>query len=949
MSRMLGWLASLWLVTGTTAALDLSGHRIVDLTHAYNGQTLYWPTSPSRFELKTLAEGHTPGGWFYSSYAVCTPEHGGTHLDAPRHFAEGGITTEQIPLGQLMAQAVVIDVTAEAARDPDYRLTRQDVIDFESTYGAIPPGSIVLLRTGWSRRWPDAKGYLGDDTPGDASRLSFPSYGEEAARLLVEERNAAALGVDTASIDYGRSKDFRVHQVAAARNVPGLENLTGLDQLPVRGATVIALPMKIEGGSGGPVRVVALVPERASVAVSAPMADKRPFTVLAEAGNREDEYYWLRDDTRSDPDVLAYLQAENAHVDAMLLHTKALQERLYEEIVARIKQDDASVPVLDDGWWYYSRYETGQERPLYARREGSMESPEQVILDLNQLAEGHGFYQVANWEVAPDNRLLAWAEDSVGRRQYSIRFKDLVTGEVLQDRIENAEASLAWAADSKTLLYVEKDPQTLLGLRIRKHVLGTDPAQDALVYEQDDESFYTGVGKTSDDRYLLIVAESTVSSEIRFADASDPELAFSVFLPRERDHEYQADHVDGRWIIRSNWQARNFRLMEVADGQTQDRSAWREVIGHREDAFINDFAVFRDFLAVDERSGGLRKLRIRRWAGGEDYYVDSDDPTYAFELGSNPSVDSTTLRYTYESMTTPLSTFDLDMATGERRLLKREPVLGDFDASRYTSEYLWATARDGTKVPVSLVYHKDTPRDGSAPLYQYAYGSYGYSTDPYFSRTWLSLLDRGFMVAIAHIRGGQEMGRSWYENGKLLAKRNTFNDFVDVTRFLVDNKYADAARVFAQGGSAGGLLMGVIANEAPGDYRGIIAQVPFVDAVTTMLDESIPLTTNEFDEWGNPKDKVYYDYILSYSPYDNVSAQDYPAILVTTGLWDSQVQYFEPAKWVARLRDRKTDQNPLLFRTTMQAGHGGKSGRFERYRELAEVYAFILDQAGITQ
>ena len=678
-----------------------------------------------------------------------------------------------------------------------------------------------------------------------------------------------------------------------------------------------------------------------------PVAAVKPFTVESPNGNRVDNYYWLRDDTRKNPELMAYLAAENAYTDAMLAQVKPLEEKIYGEIIGRIKQDDSSVPYLERGWWYYSRYDTGQDYPIYARKKGTFKSPEQVMLDVPQLARGHEFYQVGEKAVSPDNHLLAYCEDTVGRRQYTLRFKNLATGQTLPDKVEDVEASLAWAADNRTVFYVEKDPVTLLGLRVRKHVVGTDPKSDPLVYQQDDPSFYTWVYKTKDDRYVVIYAESTVSSEMRVADAADPKLAFHVFLPRERDHEYQAEHLDGRWIIRTNWKAKNFRLMEVKDGEESDRSKWRELLAHRDDAFVNGFDVFRDFLAVDERSGGLRKIRIHRWSSAKDTFIASDDPTYTFALAENHEVDTDLVRYTYESLTTPTSTYDYDARTDERTLLKRDPVLGNFDPANYSSEFVWATGRDGTKIPVSLVYRKGVRRNGTAPLLQEGYGSYGASYDPDFSIPRLSLLDRGFVYAIAHVRGGQEMGRAWYENGKLLNKQNTFNDFIDATRFLVQEGYADPKRVFAMGGSAGGLLMGAVANQAPQDYRGIIAEVPFVDAVTTMLDESIPLTTNEFDEWGNPRQKQFYDYMLAYSPYDNVGRQAYPAMLVTTSLWDSQVQYYEPTKWVAKLRTMKTDSNSLLFRITMEAGHGGKSGRFQRYRETAEEYGFILDLAGI--
>jgi oligopeptidase B len=678
-----------------------------------------------------------------------------------------------------------------------------------------------------------------------------------------------------------------------------------------------------------------------------PVAEKKPFAVLSPNGNRPDDYYWLRDDDRKDPQVLAYLNAENAYTDALLVHTKPLQEKLYGEIVSRIKQDDSSVLYRKNGWWYYSRWEAGQSYPIYARKQGDLSGPEQVMLDVPKLAAGHEFYSIGAQAVSPNSKLLAYTEDAVGRRQYSLRFKNLETGQTLPDRIENVQPKIAWAADNRTVIYVERDPVTLLGRRVRKHLLGADPASDPIVYEEADTSFYIDVGKTKDDRYLYIQAQSTVSSEMRVADAHDPDLAFRIFLPRERDHEYQAEHLGNRWIIRTNWQAKNFRIMEVNAGDEADRGKWRELVPHRGDAFINGMDVFAGFLAIDERTGGLRKIRIRNWSDGAERFIASDDPTYAFSLGDNHEIDATTVRYSYDSLTTPTSIFDFDVRTGERKLLKRDPVLGDFSPSNYDSEYLWATGRDGVKIPVSLVYRKGLKRDGKAPLFQYAYGSYGNSTDPDFSVPLLSLLDRGFVYAIAHVRGGQEMGRDWYDNGRLLKKQNTFNDFVDVTRFLVKERYASPDRVVAYGGSAGGLLMGAVANQAPKDYKAIIAAVPFVDVVTTMLDESIPLTTNEFDEWGNPKQKQFYDYMLAYSPYDQVAKRAYPSMYVYTALWDSQVQYYEPAKWVAKLRASKTDANPLVFRTTMAAGHGGKSGRFERYRQAAEQYAFALDQVGI--
>jgi oligopeptidase B len=685
----------------------------------------------------------------------------------------------------------------------------------------------------------------------------------------------------------------------------------------------------------------------------APVAAKKPHQVASVNGSREDEYYWLRDDKRENPEMLAYLKAENEYADRMLAHIKPLETRVYNEIIGRLKQDDASVPYLMNGYWYYRRYETGKEYPIYARRKGSKEAPEEIMLDVNEMARGHDFFEVGEIAISPDNALMAWAEDTVGRRQYTIRVMDLGARKVFPIALGNVESNLVWAGDNKTILYIEKDPDTLLGRKVRRHSLDsanhTDVAADPLVWEQTDESFYTGVGKTKDDKYLWIGTQSTVSSEMWYADANDPKLRFKIFLPRERDHEYQAEHVDGRWIVRTNYLAKNFRIVEVRVGAEGDRTKWKDVIAHRPDAFIDSFDVTKKFLTVEEHSGGLRKLRIHPWRGGADVMVTADEPSYTMALDVNREFDSGKLRYTYTSLVTPRTTYDYDFATGQRELLKREPVLGGYDPANYASEFAWATARDGTRVPVSIVYRKSTPRDGTAPLLQIGYGSYGSSYDPEFSYLPASLLDRGFVVVIAHIRGGQEMGRNWYEDGKLLNKKNTFTDFIDVTRWLGANRYNDPKKVFAIGRSAGGLLMGAIANMAPADYAGIVIGVPFVDVITTMLDESIPLTTNEFDEWGNPKDKKFYDYMLSYSPYDQLGAHEYPAMFVHAGLWDSQVQYFEPTKYVARLRARRTGDSLVVLRTNMEAGHGGKSGRFERYREYAEQYAFIIDQAGIRQ
>jgi len=684
--------------------------------------------------------------------------------------------------------------------------------------------------------------------------------------------------------------------------------------------------------------------------IQPPKATQRTHTVTSPFGDRIDPWFWLRDDERKNPEMIAYLEAENDYMKAVMAPHRTLEQALYEEIIGRLKQDDASVPQRRNGYWYYSRYETGKQYPIYARRKGSKDAPEEILIDGNVRAQGHDFYQLAGLEVSRDGRWAAIAEDTVGRRQYEIRIKDLTTGTFLPDVLTNVEPDVAWANDNRTFIYIRKDPQTLLGNKVFRHERGTNPDSDALVYEQEDESFYMGVEKSKSDRYLFIASQSTVSSEYRYADANDPKLEFRVVLPRERDHEYQLEDLGDRFIIRTNWKAKNFRIVEAPKATVSDRGTWKDLVSHRDDAFIGGFDAFDHYLTVSERSDGLQKIRIQSWDGKKNFLMDAADPAFVMALGNNTEQSTTLVRYVYTSPTTPASTYDYDMATGERRLLKQEPVLGGFDASQYAADFRFATARDGTKIPVTLLYRRGTPLNGTAPVYQYAYGSYGISSEPGFRSPVLSLVDRGFVYVIAHVRGGQEMGRSWYESGKLLNKKNSFTDFVDVTRYLVTEKIADPKRVFGMGGSAGGLLVGAISNMAPSEYKALIAHVPFVDVVTTMLDESIPLTINEFDEWGNPgKDRTAYDYMLSYSPYDQVSAQNYPAILVTSGLWDSQVQYWEPTKWVAKLRSVKTDRNPLLLRTNMEAGHGGKSGRFERYREVAEEYAFILWQAGITQ
>jgi len=687
----------------------------------------------------------------------------------------------------------------------------------------------------------------------------------------------------------------------------------------------------------------------AAVAPAPPIAAKKPYAVPSPNGDRMDDYYWLRDDTRQSSEVLDYLRAENTYRDVVMAPTRALQQKLYDELIGRIKPDDVSVPVYEHGYWYYTRFVPGQDYPIYARRKGELTAAEEIMLDGNAMAAGHEYFQIGAAEVSRDGRLLAYTEDDVGRRQYTLKIKDLATGALQHDSLTNVEPQFVWAADNKTLLYVEKDPVTLLSVRVHKHRLGAEQTQDALVYEEADHSYYMDVGVSRSEKYLFIVLQSTQQSEVRYADASDPQLHFKTVLAREANLEYHVDAIGEDFIIRTNWQAPNFRIMRTPVAGSGDKRNWRDVVAPRPDVLVENFEVSRSYLAINEHSDGLLKLRLRPWDGGRDVVIDSSEPAYSMTLVQTPGIDSTTVRYVYSSLITPRTTYDYEMRTGVKELKKTDAVLGGYDPANYVTEYLHATARDGTQTPVSVAYAKGTAIDGTAPLYQYAYGSYGISTDPVFRPNWVSLLQRGFVVAIAHVRGGQELGRQWFEDGRLLHKKNTFTDFIDVTAFLVKHGYGAKDKVFAEGGSAGGLLIGAVANMAPQAYRGIIAYVPFVDVVTTMLDDSIPLTTNEFDQWGNPKQKVYYDYMLSYSPYDNVRAQDYPAMLVFTGLWDSQVQYYEPAKWVAKLRATKTDRHPLIFSINMSAGHGGKSGRFQRYRDTAVEYAFILHALGIEE
>jgi len=678
-----------------------------------------------------------------------------------------------------------------------------------------------------------------------------------------------------------------------------------------------------------------------------PVIAKKAHAVTAPHGaTRNDDYYWLRDDTRKNPEMLAVLNAENKYADAMLASSKPTADILYKEITARIKQDDSSVPYFKHGYWYYSRFETGKDYSIIARRKGSMDASEEILFDQNVMAAGKGYFSIGEWEISPNNQLVAWAEDSVGRRQYKMFVKNISTGEIFSDIVENLEANFVWADDNKTLFYIDKDPVTLLSKRVKTHVLGETASQDKLIYEETDDSFYMGISRTRSDKYICIGVQSTVSSEQRCTPAAKP-TEFTVIVKRERDVEYSADHLNGRWVIRTNWNAPNYKLMTLDEAKSfGKRTDWQDFIAHKEDVFIEGYELFNNFIAIEERSNAL--LRIRTLSNdGKVEFVASDEPAYTMGLNVNAEPDTAWLRYSYTSLTTPNTIYEVNTESGERKLLKRDPILGGYNPDDYVTERQWASARDGTKIPVSIVYKKGFKKDGSAALLQYAYGSYGLSSDPRFSVVNVSLLDRGMVYAIAHIRGGQEMGRAWYDNGKLFNKINTFTDFIDVTRFLVKEGYAKSDRVAAYGGSAGGLLMGAISNMAPKDYTLIISQVPFVDVVTTMLDESIPLTTNEFDEWGNPAQKNYYDYMLSYSPYDQIKRQEYPTVFVGTGLWDSQVQYFEPAKYVAKLRDFKTGNNPVVFRVNMEAGHGGKSGRFQRYKETSEQFAYMLEVLGV--
>ncbi|WP_461631313.1 S9 family peptidase [Labilibaculum euxinus] len=677
-----------------------------------------------------------------------------------------------------------------------------------------------------------------------------------------------------------------------------------------------------------------------------PVAKKIAKELTIHGDTRIDNYYWMNQ--REDTAVINYLKAENSYTDAMMKHTEEFQTKLFDEMIARIKKTDESVPAKSNGFYYYSRTEGDAEYPLYCRKEGDLDAEEQIMLNVPEMAQGYSFFSIGDYSVSENNKILAYSEDTLSRRRYTIKFKSLVDDKVYSDEIVNTTGGITWASDNKTVFYTVKHPETLLPYKVFKHVLGTPVEKDELVYEEKDNTFYTFCYKTKSRKYIIIGSTSTLSAEYRYIDASKPNSEFSIFQAREKDLEYSIDHFKGDFYIRTNYQAKNFRLMKTPVTKTTKEN-WMEVIPNRDDVYLSNFEIFENYLVVGERKNGLNQLRIRRWADNEEHYLDFGEETYDAWISTNPEFETDVLRYGYTSLTTPSSTIDYNMTTKVKTVMKQQEVVGDFDKSNYEAKRIWATAEDGTKVPVSLVYRKDKFKKGTNPLWLSAYGSYGSSSDVYFSSVRLSLLDRGFVVATAHVRGGQEMGRYWYEDGKLLKKKNTFTDFNTCAEYMVAEGYAAKDKVFAWGGSAGGLLMGAICNMRPDLYKGVIAAVPFVDVVTTMLDESIPLTTGEFDEWGNPKNKEYYDYMLSYSPYDNVEAKDYPAMLVTTGLHDSQVQYWEPAKWVAKLRDMKTDHNPLLIKINMDFGHGGASGRFERYHEVALEYAFVLDLVGITK
>lgn len=680
-----------------------------------------------------------------------------------------------------------------------------------------------------------------------------------------------------------------------------------------------------------------------------PVAEKKPFQRIIHNDTVTDNYYWMIDYFKKGPDsakVIDYLEAENAYTDTMMSDTKALQEALFLEMKGRIKEKDESVPVFKNDYFYYTRSEEGLQYYKYCRKKGSLDAKEEVLLDVDEMAKGHPYYDVSSISVSSDNKLLAFGVDTVSRRQYTLYIKNLETGQIYADAIAGTSGDFCWANDNKTVFYTWNNPETLLTEKIKRHKLGTPVESDIVAYHETDNSNYIGVSESKNGKFIFIQSQATLSSEIRFIEADKPESAFKVFQPRMDEVLYDVVPLSDRFLIRTNLHAKNFRLMECPMDKT-DSTQWKEVIPHRADVLLEEVDEFKDFIVISERKGGLVSLCVRNLTNSQEHYIDFGEPTYAAYIGNNPEFNSTTLRYHYTSLTTPNSVYDYNLSTKEKKLMKQQEVVGGYNPDEYQAERLYATAADGTEVPVSVVYKKGFKKDGSAPLLLYGYGSYGYSLDASFSTNRISLLNRGFVFAIAHIRGGEEMGRQWYEDGKLMKKTNTFTDFIRCGEFLIQEKYTTNGHLYAQGGSAGGLLMGAVANMAPQLWNGLIAQVPFVDVVNTMLDESIPLTTNEYDEWGNPNNKEAYFYMKSYSPYENVERKEYPNILVTTGLHDSQVQYFEPAKWVAKLREMKTGDNVVLLDTNMDYGHGGASGRFDYLKEIALEYAFLFKLEGI--
>ena len=677
--------------------------------------------------------------------------------------------------------------------------------------------------------------------------------------------------------------------------------------------------------------------------LAAPIAFKKKHIHEIHGQQRSDDYFWLRDDKREDPKILNYLNQENAYTTEQMAPLIDLQAELYEEMVARQEPQLESVPYFKKGYWYISRFDEGKDFSIYTRRQGTIDAPEQLLLDCNQRAEAHNYYQLGHLTLSTNSSLLAFSEDLVSRRQYILRFKNLATGEALDDVIEDI-SDVVWGNDNETVFYVKKHPETLLPYQVYRHTLGQDVKKDVLVYEEFDDTFYVNLYKSRSEKYIVIAIESTTTSECLVLDAENPQGEFNAFLPRVRDHEYSIDHFQDQFYIRSNEQGNNFALMTSFCSTNENSDKWQTVIAARADVLLEGYELMQEWLIVEERQAGLPVLRQINYMSGEVKTLTFNDPVYTVFSHNNPEPNTSKFRYQYTSFTTPTTVYELDLNTGETLLLKQGQVIGEFNSDDYQSERVWVAARDNVNVPVSLVYRKDLFNHQN-PLLIYAYGSYGHSLDIAFSSANLSLLDRGFVYAVAHIRGGEDLGRSWYEDGKLLNKQNTFNDFIDVSENLVELGFGAKDKVFAMGGSAGGLLMGAVINQAGHLYKGVVAAVPFVDIVTTMLDESIPLTTGEYDEWGNPNEKQYYDYMLSYSPYDQVKQQDYPNMLVTTGLHDSQVQYWEPAKWVAKLRDLKTDDNQLLLYTDMEAGHGGKSGRFKHFEDIAREFAFLINLA----